>query len=535
MNQQDIPERNSQVPRMRDIYRTAVRVLVWLGRYHEPSDDLLEVDKHIWGFGKMPQGTQETATRIFSTLMPLAIEVYDNRDAPYECRLPTESLSAVSRVEWIELFRLFRRPWFQRLWVIQEVSVARHAQVLYGHCKMSWPDFSTVCEHIGLKTSSIGLGSNLGNLFMDLMPANSTFVALEERCTLLELLRRYGERLSTDPRDRIYSLLGICNDGEGVTINYEKPYCDVYADWVWRKIQTTGNLDVFSLCVFSETHDCPSWVPDILGTHMSREDTCMFYSTIKEHGSHFGESAGKILYSASGRSVCEPERSECGLEISMSGLHIDSIVKITDEKEILAKHIWLCKTPSGNIQVRVPSENRVLDAIQSLEIEIAEHFGLKELCYGSDKWTEFVDVLFRGSKRWYGMGVQKFPEQGLQDRYATWRGYARVHPLYEPSTAEDLRLKRYLAPLHSKILSSIANIRIFVTASGRIGTITDYCDPKVNDKIYVLFGGHTPYLLRNIGDNYRLLAPCYVHGLMDGEAIAGWRIGKYKTEKVTLE
>lgn len=39
------------------------------------------------------------------------------------------------------------------------------------------------------------------------------------------------------------------------------------------------------------------------------------------------------------------------------------------------------------------------------------------------------------------------------------------------------------------------------------------------DVVCVLFGGKTPYMLRPKGDHYLFVGECYVHGIMDGEAI----------------
>jgi hypothetical protein len=45
-------------------------------------------------------------------------------------------------------------------------------------------------------------------------------------------------------------------------------------------------------------------------------------------------------------------------------------------------------------------------------------------------------------------------------------------------------------------------------------------DCQVGDVVAVLFGGNVPYVLRSAEDGrYRLIAECYVHGLMDGEAL----------------
>lgn len=41
---------------------------------------------------------------------------------------------------------------------------------------------------------------------------------------------------------------------------------------------------------------------------------------------------------------------------------------------------------------------------------------------------------------------------------------------------------------------------------------------EMGDCIAVLTGRRVPFVLRPIGDCYRLVGPCYMHGVMDGEA-----------------
>jgi hypothetical protein len=46
-------------------------------------------------------------------------------------------------------------------------------------------------------------------------------------------------------------------------------------------------------------------------------------------------------------------------------------------------------------------------------------------------------------------------------------------------------------------------------------------DTEKGDLICVFDGGEVPYLLRPAGnDSYILIGECYLHGIMDGEAMA---------------
>lgn len=59
--------------------------------------------------------------------------------------------------------------------------------------------------------------------------------------------------------------------------------------------------------------------------------------------------------------------------------------------------------------------------------------------------------------------------------------------------------------------------RIFRTNSGYIGTAPTYAMP--GDVVCVLYGGQTPFILRRKAERYQFIGECYVHGIMEGEAL----------------
>ena len=57
-----------------------------------------------------------------------------------------------------------------------------------------------------------------------------------------------------------------------------------------------------------------------------------------------------------------------------------------------------------------------------------------------------------------------------------------------------------------------------VTADGYLGRVPR--GSEVGDKICILFGGSVPFVLRDTGDGHFIfIGECYIHGIMDGEAI----------------
>ena len=57
---------------------------------------------------------------------------------------------------------------------------------------------------------------------------------------------------------------------------------------------------------------------------------------------------------------------------------------------------------------------------------------------------------------------------------------------------------------------------------------------KEGDLLYALFGGSVLYVLRPEGDRFLLVGECYVHGLMDGEAMQLLETGQAVIEVVSI-
>ncbi|KAK4508206.1 hypothetical protein PRZ48_001944 [Zasmidium cellare] len=59
--------------------------------------------------------------------------------------------------------------------------------------------------------------------------------------------------------------------------------------------------------------------------------------------------------------------------------------------------------------------------------------------------------------------------------------------------------------------------RFFSTGEGKIGLGPSMMQPS--DQVVILHGGKTPFILRPVDFGHKLLGQCYVHGIMQGEAV----------------
>jgi hypothetical protein len=124
INQEDSFERSKQVLLMRQIYAGARRVLVWLGP--ESPDDLEAFNVMHWPHSQTPGANisdEYFRDEISSRAMQFLASMWaDDAEHP----------------PWDDFGHLFMRPWFERIWVIQEVASSRTAIVLCGQKSIPW-------------------------------------------------------------------------------------------------------------------------------------------------------------------------------------------------------------------------------------------------------------------------------------------------------------------------------------------------------------------------------------------------------------
>jgi hypothetical protein len=118
INQQDTDERTRQVQLMGQIYETAISVIVWLG----PEDSR---DCRAFELVRAIENRVSGATIRTSKENPDILEALEA-----DKNIPADG--------WTHLGVLFSRPYFKRLWVIQEVAKAKSAAVLCGNKSISY-------------------------------------------------------------------------------------------------------------------------------------------------------------------------------------------------------------------------------------------------------------------------------------------------------------------------------------------------------------------------------------------------------------
>jgi hypothetical protein len=218
IDQKSTTERNHQVRLMSEIYAQASQVLVYLG-FHHP-----EAISNLLGY-------------------------LDRRARGIITGDPT--------IEKSMLLGFLQHPYFNRVWVLQEISLAKLVVLHTDHETIYW--------HAQTVQELVNLCKNLNHDppgVLHWLPATQRD---EHDC--LDLLHRARRCMATDPRDKVFALYGflpVCFR-EALPVNYAMGAEEVYSNVATYLISTTKCLDVLKHVSPYQPLDLdalPSWVPD---------------------------------------------------------------------------------------------------------------------------------------------------------------------------------------------------------------------------------------------------------------------------------
>ncbi|KAF5877904.1 putative ankyrin repeat and sam domain containing protein 6 protein [Botrytis fragariae] len=208
INQENVHEKIHQIRQMGDIYKKAEKVVIWLGRGTEDSDLVMDAMKRL---RKASLGWHPAEWKDKSNGW-----VDENNEHLTNLR---------------EQMRLIlERPWFRRIWILQEVANARRATTVHcGNRFISATIFSQFPALIALNPAAHCQS------VLDIMPGisrqESWWAQGQKLHTLLVKFRRSE---ATDDRDKIYALLGMSSDAH--RSNILDPKCDKSSQQVIREV-----------------------------------------------------------------------------------------------------------------------------------------------------------------------------------------------------------------------------------------------------------------------------------------------------------
>jgi len=201
INQESNAEKQDQVSKMHKIYAIASNVSIWLG----PADEDRNSDRAMDFIGTILEG-DDIGTK----------------------------LTGDYAQHWSDLLNLMRRRWFSRRWIIQELALAKSAEVRCGSKRKNWHDFADAVSILVLYFEVIleiiekkpGLVESLDGI-RDIRPLgarilvdvlSNTFQRRTDgtiyapRKGLESLISSLSTFETSDPRDTVYTLLNLAKE-----------------------------------------------------------------------------------------------------------------------------------------------------------------------------------------------------------------------------------------------------------------------------------------------------------------------------------
>lgn len=257
INQTDEAEKNVHVARMDGIYRYARRVVVWLGADNNTSALAIEA---LTQLGNQVQVALKSSR--WFTEPGLESECCgDNCRVPHENSCPLPWPEATCRA----VKDFFWRPWFSRVWVVQEVLLANEDAVLQcGSHLMTWSVFRQAIVCLWNKENLPALlprhdVAHIHEIVRWNLESNMTAIS--------EMLVLTTNRQCADPRDFIYGMRGLLPSAFAarIQVRYGASVREIYTDFILHHIQYTRRLlflGSFRMRDRGGPERMPSWVPD---------------------------------------------------------------------------------------------------------------------------------------------------------------------------------------------------------------------------------------------------------------------------------
>jgi hypothetical protein len=512
INQTDMEERSNQVNLMKTIYKEATRVVTWLGE-------------------------EDGNSRLAFQTLRSALEVGVQKTFCDGRWQPEVAMNSVAIEKAWSLIKLYCRSYWERAWIVQETAFARDVVIYCGPDKMEWTD---------MKAAIIAVRKEFNFLLAafidkDVAPHMVTLITggpicfincfgeIDDEDTSVReaplgyLLHLHRYKLSSDPRDKIFSLLGLTSlqMQKRISVNYKISVTDLYINTVTHIIREEKLLNIIMenkrprVFYRNTDYSLPSWVP------------CFDY----KKGEHLGR-IGQFRDAWSGA---------CG----STSLSADVKGRVLTIRGIAVCRITKIGPPMPESVTEVYDFPQVFKVCYAWWKIFVAHGG-REVVEGKDSFINIIKcndwyrpVPEPNNSFWHEKSVTR--EAQLQE----WKEHVEfcktdarkslniVMRIHQP---DDNTLRPILGPeltetdpkkiAYAERVTSLATItttnRCFMVAGGIHFGLAPMC-AEVGDVVAVLFGSVTPIVLRErapeLGGGYLNVGDAYLHGFMDGEAL----------------
>jgi hypothetical protein len=173
------------------------------------------------------------------------------------------------------LVSFFERPWWNRVWTLQEIFHSNRAFILCGKHNIEWSDI-VKAAHLWRDIDYIYAvrghdeARAASTIYKSGLAAKVTFASMDgprgsfSRVSWLSILASTVKFASKDPRDKLYALASMSKAIPGFEISYTKPMAEVFKDFTNKYQKQRKDLEFLQLAGVNHEEDpeLPTWIPN---------------------------------------------------------------------------------------------------------------------------------------------------------------------------------------------------------------------------------------------------------------------------------
>ena len=518
INQANNVEKSDQILLMAQIYGKAEEVLAWLGPEADDSDAVMEAFQTIGdGAMKLDMLSYYTRERLPSLMGLLKATNAD----------PGDEVAAKFRAlqdEACEAFRpilqpmdsLFSRSYFSRIWVVQEFALGSETIFMCGTKRVPRQHVLLAMQ---ILKNSVTRMRDFSSIYKEMEclldePTPAFFGAWRRRqkfdlgigkgdelFNLLKSLHTGNQMFSSDPRDRVYGLMGLAVDTDrlGIIPDYVNSTFKSVMTETAGAIARTGRVELLSFSQYPKNDpDLPSWVPDW------RPNLRPSYYTIYEN-------AESHLFSASGNAQASVLPTVEPNILGLEGFAIDTIEQLGspwwDEGWDHSRYLSFLTQVSLLSQLSAAKDNPIYE-FPARRAEAVWRVPMADLFQGLNGQRRAT----AGDKTSYDACVN------LCEFFEEWK--LMKNGEWEEAGEARLEDRRSVGNSYRASMASANSMRPYLTVKGYLGLAATVA--RKGDLVVVFKGARIPYVVRPAGERrrFQFIGEAYCDGMMDGEVVS---------------
>jgi hypothetical protein len=544
IDQENVRERNFQIQLMNQIYSHAEQVIIWLGDSEDDSDLAMDLIK-TWA---PPDAEKMSMARLLEAVM-LTRNGFDIRS-------------------WHAVRHLFAREYWKRVWILQEIFFSNQATVICGSKRVSWRELGIVqmkWEELQSEPENFYLLEEEQFKMVQLAFFSAaletislyslTLRKVDLPRSLFRLLSTTSASHATDPRDKIYALLGF----EEVSVldlepDYTKSVERVYTEFVQAYLESKYKLDILFQGGIGYGNvepfiGLPSWVPD-------------FRRPVNNlHCDQFHAAEGTLAITTISKDL---------QQLTAPGIIYDVITdvdysRINEQSPIRTRWLDLAlnhkiKHPTGIPQLQAFFRTIIADDSgfgygkpgfrdkksqrSFFNLAAGMMFQLGAMALETDQSafearisSQVASILLEEADYiqrffvWHQQIPASMSRQALLAPFLGDRESGQDSQIQWPEEHDDKTRGSTGAHLFiSKEKFTCTNRCFFFTAKGYMGIGCQGI--QKGDVVCILLGCDMPLVIRKIEEYYVLVGNAYIYGLMNGEALKDIQESKAKLEDI---